>query len=39
MHVNHITVTAVMNYFSSKTDKSNGKDDVALINFNVLHNP
>jgi len=30
MHVNHITVT---NYFSREADKSNGKDDVALIQF------
>ena len=36
MQVNHITVTNVVNYFSSETDKSNGKDD---IEFNVGHNP
>ena len=30
MHVNHITAT---NYFSSETDKSNGKDDIALMQF------
>ena len=33
MHVNHITVTNVMNYFSSETDKSNGKDDIELMQF------
>ena len=33
MHVNQITVTTVMNYFSSKTDKSFGKDDIAVMHF------
>jgi len=33
MQVNHIMVTNVMNYFSSETDKSNGKDDIAMMPF------
>jgi len=36
MHVDHITVTIVMNYFSSEMDKSNGKGDVALNCFRYI---
>jgi len=33
MHVNNITVINVMNYFSSKMDKSIGEDNIALMQF------
>ena len=33
MNVNHIMVTNVMNYFSTETYRSNGKDDVGLMQF------
>ena len=33
MHVNHITVTNLMNYFSSETGQITEKDDIALMQF------